>query len=327
MKHWYAITPITFLLLPLTILFYALVLLRRALYSLKLVKITSAPVPVWVVGNIFVGGVGKTPITMLIVEKLKEVNISVAVVSRGYGGSYSGKATSIRDDAEASLYGDEPLLIKRKTGVPVYVAHKRVEAVNLAVKQGAQLIISDDGLQHYAMARSKELVVIDAKRGHGNGLLLPAGPLREPKSRLKGTTVIYRGFGCQDAEAPAFKPVLEYCYSLQNPEQKIELNKFREKSVVAMAGIGNPDGFFKDLNDQGIYVEGVALADHQTIDSGMFDKYSNKPILITEKDAVKLDPCQLNMVDIWVVPLSLRLNSALSQLLDQLQQEASCLTK
>ena len=179
-KRWH---PVALLLFPLSILMRVVVFFRRFAYRLRLLPVYHSPVPVIVIGNLTVGGTGKTPLVIRLCEVLGKAGLRPGVVSRGYGRK-STKLRLVSPSSDPSVVGDEPLLIARRTGAPVIVAEDRCEAARRLLQQGVQVVVSDDGLQHYRLPRRIEICVVDGARGFGNGLLLPAGPLREPLERL-----------------------------------------------------------------------------------------------------------------------------------------------
>ena len=222
-----------------------------------------------VVGNLSVGGTGKTPLVCWLVARLAELGYTPGVVTRGYGGSFNGvRRISATDDP--LVVGDESVLLARRTGAPVAAGRDRPAAANLLVRAGCNVIVSDDGLQHYALARDCEVVVIDGDRRFGNGWLLPAGPLREAPSRLKAADAIVVNGG---------RALL--------PGKTQALSALAGASIHAVAGIGNPERFFNMLRSRGIDVIGHALPDHARLTAADIEFGDDKPVFMTEKDAVK----------------------------------------
>ncbi|MGL6071584.1 tetraacyldisaccharide 4'-kinase [Craterilacuibacter sp.] len=313
-KHWY--TPrlwLAILLAPLAWLFASLSAVRRLAFRIGFCKTLHLPVPVVVIGNINVGGVGKTPLTLSLISSLQARGLRVGVISRGYGGRHR-VATLVAADSRADEVGDEPLLVAA-SGVPVVVGKDRVAAGLhlLASHPDLDLILSDDGLQHYRLGRALEIVVMDGERGVGNGRLLPAGPLREPLSRLKSVdaVVINGGVGAGFPRLPAALPVFIMTLepgrfvSLANPALTCAAADFAGQRVVALAGIGHPQRFFATLAAQGIVSEkNISFPDHHAfVPEDVPDEAD--AVLVTTKDAVKLQ--RINHARLWALPVAARL--------------------
>ncbi|BDA55807.1 tetraacyldisaccharide 4'-kinase [Raoultella ornithinolytica] len=287
-RIWSGESPVWRLLLPLSWLYGLVSGLIRLSYRLGLKKAWRAPVPVAVVGNLTAGGNGKTPVVIWLVEQLQQRGIRVGVVSRGYGGKAASYPLLLSNDTSTAEAGDEPVLIFQRTGAPVAVSPARREAVQaLLHAHDLQLIITDDGLQHYKLARDKEIVVIDGERRFGNGWWLPAGPMRERASRLRSVdAIIVNGGIAQAGEIPMqLRPGL--AVNLRSGERR-DVASF--DNVVAMAGIGHPPRFFATLEICGVLpVKTVALADHQALTQASVSALVNpqQTLLMTEKDAVK----------------------------------------
>ena len=283
---WYASTPPPWVLRPLAALYGGAVRLRRSLYRRGLLAHARLPVPVLVVGNLTIGGTGKTPLVIALVEALRARGFRPGVVSRGYGGSATAPQL-LEPGCEAQQVGDEPCLIRRHCGVPVAIGRERAVAAQLLVEAGADLVIADDGLQHYALARDVEICVIDGTRRFGNGRLLPAGPLREPLQRL--ATVDYRvcnGGLARPDEVP-LRLVEDRAYRLLAPAVRVALADVGARSVHAVAGIGNPERFFRSLRAQRFEVTAHAFPDHHLYRAADLDFGDDRPLLMTEKDAIK----------------------------------------
>lgn len=287
-RIWSGESPVWRLLLPLSWLYGLVSGLIRLSYRLGLKKAWRAPVPVAVVGNLTAGGNGKTPVVIWLVEQLQQRGIRVGVVSRGYGGKAASYPLLLSNDTSTAEAGDEPVLIFQRTGAPVAVSPARREAVQaLLHAHDLQLIITDDGMQHYKLARDKEIVVIDGERRFGNGWWLPAGPMRERASRLRSVdAIIVNGGIAQAGEIPMqLRPGL--AVNLRSGERR-DVASF--DNVVAMAGIGHPPRFFATLESCGVLpVKTVALADHQALTQASVSALVNpqQTLLMTEKDAVK----------------------------------------
>ncbi|MCC4263912.1 tetraacyldisaccharide 4'-kinase [Oceanimonas baumannii] len=284
MQAWYRNARWLWLLWPLSVLFGVISGLRRRLFSLGLKRAYRAPVPVIVVGNLTVGGNGKTPMVVWLVEWLRTQGYTPGVISRGYGGRSEQYPLVLNGNTTAAQAGDEPVLIYRRTGCPVVVGPKRAEAAARLASLGADIIISDDGLQHYALSRDIELVVVDGKRRYGNGHLLPMGPLREGEWRLAGVDAIINNGG---PAGPGEYLMTLTPGALQPVTGQGEVPQSGSK-VHALAGIGHPPRFFSTLETLGFILDKqVALADHQAMVPEQLAELGDKPLLITEKDAVK----------------------------------------
>lgn len=242
-----------------------------------------------VVGNIVVGGSGKTPFIQWLGQELKSQGIDYGVVSRGYGGQSQQYPLKVTPSSDPKEVGDEPLLLAQSLGVEVMVSPKRREALEALMAQTAcEVVISDDGLQHYALPRDIEIVMIDDQRGIGNGMCLPAGPLREPKSRLESVDfVVYNGGS--EAQHQWNMTLAPVCFrQVKYPEVTCELSAFEQQSVYAMAGIGNPSRFYHQLEQLGIEVTSLHFKDHHAYEAKDFlNLKTEKPLLMTQKDAVK----------------------------------------
>jgi tetraacyldisaccharide 4'-kinase len=277
------------LLLPLSALFGMVVRLRRAMYRVGVLASEKLPVPVIVVGNITVGGSGKTPLVLWLTDFLQEHGFRPGIVSRGYGGTEPGPAR-VSPLSDPARTGDEPVLMARRSGCPVWVGRDRVAAARalLSAEARCDLIISDDGLQHYRLARDFEIAVVDAERRFGNGWLLPAGPLRETHARLSEVNaVVWNG---EAAPASGFRMRLSgetFCNVL-NPALTAAAASFQGKRLHAVAGIGNPQRFFDHLRNLGLTGVSLAFPDHHPYRARDLDSAGDADaVLMTEKDAVK----------------------------------------
>ncbi|WP_312269007.1 tetraacyldisaccharide 4'-kinase [Pseudescherichia sp.] len=296
-RIWSGESPLWLLLLPLAWLYGLVSGAIRLCYRLGIKKAWRAPVPVVVVGNLTAGGNGKTPVVVWLVEQLRQRGVRVGVVSRGYGGKAERYPLVLDPQTTTEQAGDEPVLIYQRTGAPVAVSPVRSDAVKaLLAAHDLQLIVTDDGLQHYHLARDKEIVVIDGVRRFGNGWWLPAGPMRERASRLRSVdAVITNGGEARTGEIPMrLQPGL--AVNLKSGERRpvSEL-----PAVVAMAGIGHPPRFFQTLADCGVATEKtVALADHQALSYPQVSGFiqPGQTLVMTEKDAVK---CRAFADDSW----------------------------
>ncbi|GGI20882.1 tetraacyldisaccharide 4'-kinase [Oxalicibacterium faecigallinarum] len=305
-------------MLPLSCLFHHLANSRRRSYLDHPEKRQRLPVPVIVVGNIFVGGTGKTPLTIWLVHTLREAGFHPGVISRGYGADNS-LVKNVTTLSSPQDVGDEPLLIAQRAQCPLVVGRDRVAAglALLAAHPQVDVIISDDGLQHYRLVRDIEIVLFD-QRGIGNGWLLPAGPLREPASRQGDFTVVNGGLPAPGVAADAIAMHLraDQVEQLSDPAQTRPLTSFAGiASLLAAAGIGNPARFFNMLREAGLQFETMALPDHHDFANNPFADSTAEIILITEKDAVKCRQHETLKNDprIWVVPVTAQIDGAFAE--------------
>ena len=305
--------PLSYLLRPLSWLFAAAGALRRALFRQGLMQQVRLPVPVIVVGNITAGGTGKTPLTLYLARQLQALGYHPGIISRGYG----GKATEplcVTKDSDPLQSGDEPILLARASQVPVYVCRDRAAAGQalLAACPEVNVLLCDDGLQHYRLQRDLELCVVDAARGFGNAALIPAGPLREPLSRLKSVdAVVVNGPDLALKGDHWFRMTL-------TPGDFYPLTGSRVFNtqglrVAAVCGIGNPQRFFNTLSAMGLQFSQHPFPDHYQFTAA--DLPDADMILVTEKDAVKL--AGLTDVRIWVLPVTAGLSPDLASWLSQ----------
>ena len=259
-------------------------------------------VPVLVVGNVTVGGTGKTPLVIALAQRARQRSLNVVVISRGYGGRTVGQPLVVTAQDDAGRVGDEPLLIARRTGVPVIVDPQRARALDKAVADfRPDLVISDDGLQHYALPRSAEVAVIDGRRGLGNGRCLPAGPLREPAKRLDLVDFVVVNGGHWPG-AVALRLLPDELVRLSDGV-RLDAATFarRHGSVHGVAGIGNPQRFFHTLAELGLTVTAHAFPDHHAFRESELDFADGRPVIMTEKDAVK---CRaFNNARLWTLPV------------------------
>lgn len=286
--HWYRNTPLHLILYPISLIFRVLVSLRHSLYRNHVFSSDQLLLPVIVIGNISVGGTGKTPLTLALAQQLIERGWHPLIVSRGYGGK-SQRPQQVSADNTAQQVGDEPLLMARRNICPVWVGKDRVATAHTAMQANPQcnILLCDDGLQHYRLQRDVEIAVIDGARRFGNGFLLPAGPLREPIARLQTVdAVVINGDNALPGQY-AMQLSGELFYNLLDPGQTAVADHFQATKNHAVAGIGNPQRFFKHLEEMGITFASHAFPDHHpyTADDLAFENCD--AILLTEKDAVK----------------------------------------
>ncbi len=286
-------------LTPLAGLFCLVVKIRQYAYKRGWISSKRFPVPIIVVGNITVGGTGKTPLVIWLAKYLKKQGIKPGIISRGYGGKAKSSPQAVFPDSDPQLVGDEPVLIARHSGCPVAVAPKRSLAVEYLLNQyNCNLIISDDGLQHYALQRDIEIAVVDAKRRYGNERCLPAGPLREPLSRLKTVDCIISNGTELQYEIQALRRVTDD--QIVNP-----LTALANQKVHVVAAIGNPSKFFQLLRQYGLILDCHEFRDHHiyTENDILFD--DDLPVIMTEKDAVKCK--KIANEQHWYLPITAKL--------------------
>ena len=288
--YWYEDAPVPLVARALSSVYGSLSAARRNAYRRGLLKVQRAPVPVVVVGNISVGGTGKTPLTIAVVERLRAAGWTPGVASRGYGRSDIATPRWIEPGTMPDIGGDEPVLIALRTGARVRVDRDRVAAARALAQAGCDLVVCDDGLQHYRLARDVEIDVIDGRRRHGNRRLLPAGPLREPTERSAECDFRVVNLGPGDVAAQFGEWPMHLvpgdAVPLEGGRPR-PLSSFAGQRVHAVAGIGHPERFFDLLRSHGIAVVPHAFADHHAYAATDFDFGSRLPVLMTEKDAVK----------------------------------------
>lgn len=333
-KFWERRGPTSLLLWPLSYLYGCVLRVRKLIDDLGLHRHDPAPIPIIIVGNIRVGGTGKTPIVIELAQRLHQLGWRPAIISRGYGTVVPQIPLAVNSDSNPDIVGDEPVLIAQRTQnqFPIWVFPKRQETIKTLLRHDPQVdvIISDDGLQHHGLVRwpareggrDIEFVVRDS-RGEGNRFLLPAGPLREPASRERDATLQMTASGhskneieneyFQGRRSFALTSQLGMPYQLNQPNNNQAFEYFAQyflpKNIAMVAGLGNPKGFFDALVKAGIHGKQIPLPDHVHYTPEFFRAIKAQCILITEKDAVKC----ANLVDdrIWVVPLSLHLPNSL----------------
>jgi len=312
-NSWYQPHPIRWLLWPLSLLYRVIISLRKQLYVCNLFKQHHIAVPVIIIGNITVGGTGKTPFVIWLAKQLADAGYRPGIISRGYGGHAESYPQLLDKNSTPDIVGDEPVLIKRHSLCPMAVDPDRARAASFLVEHHrCNIIISDDGLQHYGLARDIEIVIVDGQRQFGNELCLPAGPLREPLSRLNlcdfivfNSPQIPSDYAMQLHQGAAI--------NLVDSTSTQVLEQFERQTVHAVAGIGNPSRFFNQLRQQGIVVIEHSFADHHAFTEHDLQFNDDKPILMTEKDAVK---CQsFANRNMWFIPIEANIQG---KLLDQL---------
>tara|TARA_B110000046_G_scaffold184710_1_gene223947 strand:+ start:1017 stop:2060 length:1044 start_codon:yes stop_codon:yes gene_type:complete len=322
-KSWYDAKWWNIWLLPFSALFFLLSHARRLWLTRFVTATKNNHIPVVVIGNINVGGTGKTPLTCQLVKRLNETGINVGIISRGYGSKAPHYPYLLAKNEPASIVGDEPKLLRDRLGCPVVIGPDRNAAIELLSQQGIDLILSDDGLQHYKMARDYEIVVLDAKRQLGNSWLLPAGPLREGAWRLDTVdAVILNGAVDIDANSSCDKGKEEQGMAIvpsawvnaKTGERKL-LDFFAGKALHAIVGIGNPQRFFTTLDSLAVKYKEYVFADHHAFtqtDLDIADEYS-QCIVMTEKDWVKC--AAFANENMWYLEVDAQLSAALENTL------------
>ncbi|MGF6496198.1 tetraacyldisaccharide 4'-kinase [Luteibacter sp. 621] len=298
-RRWYGVGHPPWWARPLEALYANVVRRREEAFRADPSKVVRLPVPVIVVGNITVGGTGKTPLIIALAQAMAERGFRPGVVSRGYGGTERGPYLIKETDAPA-MVGDEPSLI-RQYDIPVAIGRERPEAAQLLIDAGCDLVLADDGLQHHRLGRDVEICVIDGERRLGNGHLLPAGPLREPAARLGSVDFIVVNGGTPQAHEVPMRLEGGLAVNLDDPTLSAPLSDFAGRPAHAVAGIGNPSRFFASLAAHGIAVDGHPFSDHHAFTSGDFTFADGCPVLMTDKDAVKCLP--FARANWWRVPV------------------------
>src|SRR6266581_4440699 len=314
---WQDRGPIAWLLLPIALAFAVAVACRRFLYRRGILASLRLSVPVIVVGNITAGGAGKTPLCLWLVDRLIRAGRRPGIVSRGYGAA-SRSTCEVSVDADPAAVGDEPLLLRRRSGCPVFVGRDRVAAARrlLAAHPGCDVIVADDGLQHYRLARDVEIAVVDG-RGLGNGWPLPAGPLREPAARLRSVdAVLLNGLGQSPLAAPrTYRMTLEgrRFQRLDDPGRSCPPADLRGRRLHACAGIGAPQRFFDYLTSLGLEFVAHPFPDHHRYSASDLAFSGCDAILMTEKDAIKC--AGLSPHPVWVLPVTAVVEAGLVEFL------------
>ena len=333
-KAWYRKAFWIKLFWPFSLLFALVSGFRRWRYRRSWKTLPASNVPVIVIGNLTVGGAGKSPLASYLVRALREQGFKPGIVSRGYGAQKPiDSAVLVTEQSTADQVGDEPLMLFQMLACPVCVCPERNQAVRALEQAGCDLILSDDGLQHYAMQRDLEICVFDAERLWGNGQLLPAGPMRESLKRLQSVDFVVLngqlpedqsaqdylhskleqdGYASKSIKAPVLNMTLapEDLKSLDSA-QTLPLESLKEQKVAAVAGIGNPERFFATLSQLGARVEGRAFADHHAYQVDDFRGLDSALIVMTEKDAVKCRNLALD--NLWYLPVRAQLSDNLAQ--------------
>lgn len=317
-RHWYRDSFVSRLLVPLSWLYRFLVFVRRTLYRAGILRVIRLPVPVVVVGNLTVGGSGKTPLVIWLARFLGEQGWRPGIVTRGYGGQAAHWPQTVTPESDPESVGDEPVLLARAAGCLVVADPDRARAAERLVRLGCTIVVSDDGLQHYRLARDFEIAVIDGARRFGNGRCLPAGPLREPVGRLDE---VQARVTLGEAQAGEWTLVLEArsFHRLEAPEVTVEADHFHDQPVHAVAGIGHPARFFDQLRQLGLAVVAHPFPDHHRFrerDLAFGDAHET---VMTQKDAVKCE--RLTGVTGWYLAVEARPDPAFAELVQRWLKE------
>ena len=318
-KLWYGVHPLSYLLLPLSWLYKFFMMLRRLGYNSGLLPVKRVGVPVIVVGNITTGGAGKTPLVIWLAQYLKQNNFHPGIVSRGYGGAAKLWPQQVRPDSNPGMVGDEPVVIARRTLCPMAVSPDRYQAAEqLLEHEKCDILICDDGLQHHALARDIEILVIDSVRRFGNRRCLPAGPLRESLGRLRTVDMIVCNGNTAYGEYQ-----MEYIpgplQSLVNSHEQMEIEMIRGKAVHAIAGIGHPARFFSLLRAQRVNVIEHQYPDHHQFRRQEIYFDDDLPVVMTEKDAVKCE--EFADARHWYVPIDVKMGNIFEHRLSMLLKD------
>ena len=309
--HWYRITPLHLLLLPVSLMFRALATLRRTLYLSRILTSKKLAVPVIVIGNISAGGTGKTPLTLALAQQLIRHGRHPLIVSRGHGGS-AQQPQRVTPDNDVRQVGDEPLLMARRNLCPVWIGKDRAATAQAALQANPQcdVVLCDDGLQHYRLRRDVEIAVIDGTRGFGNGFMLPAGPLREPVLRLQTVDAVVMNGGEASTGQYAMYLSGEIFYNLLVPGKTVTATELRKLRCHAVAGIGHPQRYFRHLAALGLNIVEHAFPDHYPYRATDLSFADCDALLLTEKDAVKCSAFADERY--WVLRVEARIDPALT---------------
>lgn len=286
-SSWYSKAKWLVILKPFSLFYQLLIILRKKMYEHGIFKTYKLPVPVVVVGNLTVGGTGKTPLVISLVEFFKEQGFNPGVISRGYGAKKQSTPQLVTENSSVEVIGDEAKLIYLRTHCPIMVCKNRVLAAKSLLKNSnCDIIISDDGLQHTALGRDVEIIVVDGERRFGNDKCLPEGPLRESIGRLKSVDIVVCNGISTDENEFSMQIEIDRVYNLKEHYKEIELLSLTQP-VNAVSGIGNPQRFLRTLYEYQLEIEPKIFPDHHQFSAKDLIFENNNPILMTEKDAVK----------------------------------------
>ena len=310
-NQYYKKSSWIYLLIPISIFFYLYSILKKYLYKKGFLATIKIKVPVLIIGNITLGGTGKTPLALNIIENFLKEGLKPALISRGYGGS-ANNIGEVFEFSNVRAVGDEALLIKSKSKIPIFIGKDRANVARILLKKYPEtsIIISDDGLQHHRLERDYEIIVVDSQRQFGNGLIFPAGPLREGISRLKQVdAVVYKGVN-NNSNFYQMKYITKHFKNLLTNKKAI-LKDIKDKKIVAITAIGNPENFFSTLEGYDLKFKKVIFNDHYLFDKNDFIKYADYNIVMTEKDAIKCK--KFATKNFWVLPLETKVDERLFQ--------------
>lgn len=318
---WYGKHPLSIVLAPLAWCYQLAMTLRRLMYQSGILPIQRLDVPVIVVGNIVAGGTGKTPLVIWLADYLQDKGFHPGIVSRGYKSKVKRWPQQVRKDSNPELVGDEPVLLARRTNCPVAIAPNRHTAAEALIEhEDVDIIICDDGLQHYALARDIEIAVIDGVRRHGNGRCFPAGPLRESANRLKNVDMIVCNTGAVRGEFE-MEYVLQQLHSVSDENKRCDIGQFANQTIHAIAGIGNPAKFFASLRGRGLRLIEHEFPDHYQFKTEDIHFDDGLPVVMTEKDAVKCT--EFASAEHWFLSINVKMTNAFHHRLTILLKDIS----
>ncbi|MEM7468437.1 MAG: tetraacyldisaccharide 4'-kinase [Pseudomonadota bacterium] len=320
-KIWYGRHPAAALLVPFSLIYRCVIAIRRSAFKSGLLASYRARVPVIVVGNLTVGGTGKTPLVIWLANYLRTQGFQPGIISRGYRGNAKSWPQQVRPDSDPAIVGDEAIVLARRTGCPVAVGPNRSQSVEALLEySNCDVIVSDDGLQHYRLARDVEILVVDSVRRFGNRRCLPAGPLREPLGRLTEIELTVSN-GIASRGEFEMKILPRKLYSVTESGVTIGLEDLAGKAVNAVAGIGNPSLFFDMLRGKGMRVNKHPFPDHHEFNDSDFQFNSDSPIVMTEKDAVKCE--RMNLSNAWYLGIDVEMPTVFEHRLAAALKEAN----
>lgn len=306
---WYSNKRWLRTLLPLSYLYRGLFYCHKLVYKVGIKKVFHAPIPVIVIGNLTVGGTGKTPFTIELARRLTALGYKPGIISRGYKGTKSASPLSVNGDSDPRIVGDEPILLATSTRCPVVIGAKRAAAITMLLEHfDCDLILSDDGLQHHAINKDIEVLIIDGQRKLGNGYCLPAGPLREPAKKLSQVDFVVYHQQPSTQDCYSFSLITKPIYNLKDTTLTVAAHELNKKNLYAVAALGHPERFFNSLTQMGLKIVKYPFPDHhqyQAADFSFLIEHDN--VILTEKDAVK---CRLFATSqFWVLPVEAQISN------------------
>jgi len=308
-RQYYVRPTWIYILYPLSAIFKCLIFFRFYCYKKGILKKIKLDVPVIIIGNITLGGTGKTSLVLHLLDKFQNTNYKPGVISRGYG-SKASLPNEVSIDSDFRDVGDEPLLIKSKYNIPVFVGKDKVRVANILLDKYPEtnIIISDDGLQHYKLDRDLEIIVIDSERKFGNNYIFPMGPLREPKERINSADAVVVNGKVNNPNYFRMNYNADYLVNLIN-KSKLDIGKLRNKKNLAVTAIGNPCKFFNKLTQLGLIFNKLVFDDHYILNKSIFKGHEDSNIIMTEKDAIK---CKcFARKNFWYLPANVEVDSNL----------------